>query len=285
LLGIVEVTVEELKDYEKGKPPECIALSREWHGFNYKIWKKFGHNGTAPEVWDMSTAKSPYISRSGDEAAEPRKGVQNFTVTGSEAILSAPGKHSSEQDTRQTVPVGESSDLDLGPLSTEFVEPYRSDSCKNFHEGIGTVEGNKDRLGYANERVIEREFPVVASFGHLRVDTERVMLLYKSLIKHANKVVKEVTSKIDFPITESYPARQAVLFLRSPNSQAGHDTMALFPSMVLEEQVQILKRIMGTLSIASKSFRHQQDFSLSTHGLCREITPIYAEISRSAVKK
>ena len=143
------------------------------------------------------------------------------------------------------------------PVETyTFVEPYCSDSCEKFHKGIDTVEGNKDRLGYAAERVVEGEFPVVASFGHLRVDTERVMLLYKSLIGHANNAAEGVTSKVDFPITESYPARQAVLFLSSPKLQAGHPIMASFPSLELEEKVQILQRIMGTLTIASKSFCH-----------------------------
>ena len=135
-----------------------------------------------------------------------------------------------------------------------FVEPFCSDSCEKFHEGIDTVEGNKDRLGYAAGEVTEGEFPVVASFGHLRVDTERVTLLYKSLIEQANKAAEGVMSKVDFPITESYPARQAVLFLSSPELQGGHPIMALFPSMELEEKVQILQRLMGTLTIASKSF-------------------------------
>jgi hypothetical protein len=133
------------------------------------------------------------------------------------------------------------------------VEPYCSDACEKFFEDVDEIQGNKDRLSYADdEALIEGCFPTHASFGHLRVDYERVMLLYNNLIELANNVASNVQSQIEFPITESFPARFAALFLIKDKSKLGNDMMGSFPTLELEEKVQVLQRIMGMASITSK---------------------------------
>ena len=133
-----------------------------------------------------------------------------------------------------------------------FVEPYCSDACEKFHEATDAVDSNKDRLGYAEDEVVGGIFPVDADFGHLRVDSERVMLVYNSLIDLTNKLAQGIRTQIEFPITESYPGRLLYLFLMSPKSQAGDNIMASFPTMAQEEKVQLLQRTMGSLFVACK---------------------------------
>src|ERR1700761_2929851 len=60
-----------------------------------------------------------------------------------------------------------------------FVEPYCSDACEKFFEGVYAIQGHRDRLCYADDLMYEGYFPVHGCFGHLRVDYERVVLLYK----------------------------------------------------------------------------------------------------------
>ena len=133
-----------------------------------------------------------------------------------------------------------------------FVEPYCSEACETFWEGTEAMLDDKDRLGYADFTLSGEDFPVEARFGHLRVDHERAMLLYNSLIDLTDKAAREVDPPIGFPITKSYPARQIVLFLMSEKSEAGNDVMAAFPGLTLEEKVQLLQRVMGGLSMSCK---------------------------------
>lgn len=92
------------------------------------------------------------------------------------------------------------------------------------------------------------------------------MLIYKGLIDFASRIAQGASPEIEFPITESPPGRLMALFLRSSKSQAGNSILASFPTMVLEEKMQLLQRTMDALAIACKLLcylqrGHPHDFS------------------------
>ena len=148
-----------------------------------------------------------------------------------------------------------------------FVEPYCSDTCEKYYTGVNEIEANKDRLSYANDEVKNGRFPVSASFGHLRVDYERTMLMFESMIELTNGVANGIAPSIEFPITESFPARVAALFItRWMDSGPCADILHAFPALPLEQKMQLLQRIMRATHVASK-------FSFAIFKIPRTILP------------
>lgn len=152
---------------------------------------------------------------------------------------------------------------DTIPLSHQctFIEPYCSDVCETYYEN-GAASDNmnvKDRLTYLDAPPVNGNLPPTANRGNLLVDFERVRLIYKALFRCVDRLVEELDQGLktepgdaEFPITMSLPATATVLFLLSPLSDLSDEILNGFPTLVLEDKVQILQRVMAALSVTSK---------------------------------
>lgn len=153
-----------------------------------------------------------------------------------------------------------------------FIEPYCSDACEIYYEG-SIVKPNasiKDRFAYVDVPAVAGSLPATANRGHLLVDFERVRLIYKALFDFVEKVLsadKETEYglgvTIEFPITASFAAHAAALFLKSHKSgYCDRILLEFVEAMSVGGKIQILQRLIAAMSITRK-FRIPSSFAQS----------------------